>query len=65
MCPNSDLSSIGGDGEEVCGAIEGADGHPATVPAEGDILHAGRRGSTVEQVEVVDSCFTGEPGVGH
>ena len=52
-----DLSAVWSDGEEVRGAIEGGDGHPAAVPADRHVLHTSQGGSTEQAVEMVDSCL--------
>ena len=63
VCSDVDLSSVRSDGEEVGGPVEGADCHPPAVPADRDVLHTGRGGSTEEGVEVVHGRLTTQPRV--
>ena len=44
VCAHSDVASVGGDGENVGGPVECADGHPPAIIAETDILDLQRRG---------------------
>ena len=43
MCTHCDVTSIGGDGEDVGCAIEGADSHPPTIIAETHVLDLQRK----------------------
>ena len=43
VCTHCDVTSIGGDGEDVGCAIEGADSHPPTIIAETHILDLQRK----------------------
>ena len=46
------------------GAIECADCHPATVPADRDVLYTGRGGPAEESVRVMNSRLSAQPWVG-
>ena len=39
VCAHGDLASVGRDGEEVGGAVEGAHTHPSTVSGEANVLN--------------------------
>ena len=48
MCTHCDVTSIGGDGEDMGGAIERADSYPPTIVAETHILDLEREDLTLD-----------------
>ena len=48
VCTHCDVTSIGGDGEDVGCGIEGADSHPPTIIAETHVLDLQRKDLTLD-----------------
>ena len=63
VSPEVNFSAIGGDGEEMCRAIQSTDCYPTTVPADPYVLDTCRGGPSEQSVEVMDSRLPTHPRV--